>query len=88
MPREVAKSVPTWLISRIGISSYSIYLYNNIFSLTPEPIVTGIRGAVVYVGAVMLFGFGFWWLVERQSEKVRHKLIGRAPVQPVPLRVN
>jgi peptidoglycan/LPS O-acetylase OafA/YrhL len=72
MPSRVPRNVVTGLIARIGVASYSIYLYNYIFFATKAPLVGGVVGYLLSVVAVMAFGIMMWWLIERPAEAIRH----------------
>lgn len=80
--RNIEYNMLTRGIQIIGVSSYSIYLYNYIYNAV-EPVVHGVAGILLYTAFVFLFGiilFGImmWWLVESRFETMRHKLIKSA----------
>lgn len=58
-------------ISKVGVASYSIYLYNYIFQITPSPIIGGVLGWVLYVVLILCVGLTMWRLVERNITKFR-----------------
>jgi len=72
LPSQVPRNPVTGLIARLGVASYSIYLYNYIFFAAKAPLVGGVVGYLLSAVAVMAFGIMMWWLIERPAEVFRH----------------
>lgn len=60
-------------ISHVALASYSIYLYNYIFTITPAPLLSGWLGAVTYFAGIFCVGGLAWLMVERPFEWLRHR---------------
>lgn len=68
---------PSWLaspLSKVGLASYSIYLYNYIFQITREPIVNGTLGWIFYGALVVGVGYIMWWSIELRVPTIRRTL--------------
>lgn len=62
-------------LAKIGVFSFSIYLYNYIFLIYPRPVETGIYGWILYFILTCSFGILMYYLIEKPSEKLRYKFL-------------
>jgi len=56
------------VISRIGLYSYSIYLYNYIFYIHAKPVYTGVAGWIIYNIVVLASGIFMYYAVEKPAQ--------------------
>jgi len=62
------ESLPFRAIARIGIYSYSIYLYNYIFYIHEKPVYTGLIGWIIYTLLILVFGIFMYYVVEKPAQ--------------------
>lgn len=86
--RDRAPRIGGSAVRGIGLASYSIYLYNYVFIVSPKPLVTGWIGGCAYFAAVLAVGAAAWALIERPVERLRHRrrrIARQATVHDVPV---
>ena len=75
VPPRVGHNLLSSTITQVGIASYSIYLYNYIFQVFPGKVASGLMGWCASFVFVMLFGTAMWWLIERNTERLRRSFV-------------
>jgi peptidoglycan/LPS O-acetylase OafA/YrhL len=58
-----------------GTASYSIYLYNYIYYITPKPIIQNFYAPVFYFIFVYLIGILMYLIIEKPIQKIKQKFI-------------
>lgn len=77
IPHAAPKNIFAKTVSLVGLSSYSIYLFNYIFWILQVPRIPGNPGIVITSVGVILIGILMWELLEKPFESIRHGMRAR-----------